>query len=772
MKPARHAFVLALLASALAIGLPAAAAPTVGGCAVLPADNFWNTPVDTLPVHPKSADWVGTIGTTAKLHADWGNVLADNYGIPFTTVTGAQPLVPIMGDPAEDYSDESDPGPYPIPPDAPIEGGPLSTGDRHVLVVETTNCILYELYNARPVNGGASWTASSFAKWPLGSNALRPAGWTSADAAGLPIFPGLVRWEEVAAGEIAHAIRFTAVNTLGRDPATGQITYLWPARHNSGSRTNLAYPPMGARFRLKASFDISGFSPETQVILRAFKKYGLVLADGGSNWFFQGVSSENWPDAIFSELGSIAGGNFEAVDTLVMQVHPDSAQSVLPSFTLTVTKAGAGSGIVTSAPAGINCGATCASPFTVGATVTLSAAADPGSVFAGWSGGGCSGTGSCVVTMSAATAVAAAFAPKAGGLALTATPTALDFGGQSMGTTSPAFQVTLANTGTGAVTVNAVATTDAQFVVSHGCGALAEGASCLASVAFQPAVLPGALLSEAPAVGSLTVTSNAATSPNSVPLAGTAEKSLVSHYYRSVLRRAPDAGGKAYWTGEAARAQALGLSVNEAWFAMAATFFTSAEYLAFARNDSGFVTDLYNTFFNRAPDAPGLAYWTGQLASGLPREVALSAFLFSAEFVSFSQAIFGAAAVRAEVDTVTDFYRGLLARLPDDGGFAFWLARFRAAQCLGSAAVTAEVESISSLFAGSAEYANRGRTNAQFVGDLYNAFLRRGGDLAGVQFWINELSTGARTRENVRQAFVASPEFQARVASVIAQGCL
>jgi len=301
------------------------------------------------------------------------------------------------------------------------------------------------------------------------------------------------------------------------------------------------------------------------------------------------------------------------------------------------------------------------------------------------------------------------------------------------------------------------------FTVAHDCSTLAAGASCTASVTFTPAA-QGALN------GTLTV--QASTGTLTVPLAGTGERSLVTHYYRAILRRAPDAGGASYWAAEAARVQALGLSPNEAWFAMAGSFFSSAEYLAFGRDDSGFVTDLYNTFFNRPPDGAGLAYWTGQLASGLPREVALSAFLFSAEFVSFSQAIFGVTAVRAEVDTVTDFYRGLLSRLPDDAGFAFWLARFRAAQCLGGNAVNAEVESISSLFAGSAEYANRGRTNAQYVGDLYNAFLRRGGDLAGVLFWINELSTGARTRENVRQAFVASPEFQARVAAIVNAGCL
>jgi hypothetical protein len=257
-----------------------------------------------------------------------------------------------------------------------------------------------------------------------------------------------------------------------------------------------------------------------------------------------------------------------------------------------------------------------------------------------------------------------------------------------------------------------------------------------------------------------------------VTLSGTGEKSLVTHYYRSILRRAPDAGGKVFWDGEAARMQSLGVNVNETWYSMAGSFYTSAEYLAFGRDNTGFITDLYNTFFNRPPDAGGLAFWVGQLNQGLPREVALVSYMFSTEFVNFTQAIFGTSTARKEIDTIVDFYRGLLARLPDDGGFNFWVGQFRAAQCLGASAVTAQAEAISSAYALSGEYAARGRNNAQYVGDLYNAFLRRGGDLAGVQFWISQLATGAQTREQVRQQFVASPEFSGRVAAVIAQGCL
>ncbi len=348
---------------------------------------------------------------------------------------------------------------------------------------------------------------------------------------------------------------------------------------------------------------------------------------------------------------------------------------------------------------------------------------------------------------------------------VTPSPLTLDFGGQSMNTTAPAQTITLTNTGGSSLTVTSV-TVSTYFAVSHDCSALAVSAFCTATITFTPT-----------AAGALNGTLTVATSAGNFTanLAGTGEMSLVTHYYRSILRRAPDAGGKAFWEGEAVRMQAIGANVNETWYSMAGAFYTSAEYLAFARDDTGFVTDLYNTFFNRAPDAGGLSFWTGQLAAGMPREVALASFIFSTEFVNFTQAIFGVTSVRAEIDTVVDFYRGLLARLPDDGGFAFWVGRFRTAQCQGvnaAAAVTAQAEAISSLFALSPEYTARARNNAGYVGDLYNAFLRRGGDLPGVQFWINQIATGARSREQVRQQFVASPEFQARVAAIIAQGCL
>jgi DNA-binding beta-propeller fold protein YncE len=347
----------------------------------------------------------------------------------------------------------------------------------------------------------------------------------------------------------------------------------------------------------------------------------------------------------------------------------------------------------------------------------------------------------------------------------------LAFGGQSMGTTSPPQAVTVTNIGSGTLAISDVAAS-AQFAQTHNCASLTEGATCTIQVTFNPAAAAGPVNSTVAVAGTLTVTSNGTGSPNSLSLAGTAEKSLVTHYYRSILGRAPDGGGKAFWSNEAARVSGLGANVNETWYAMAAFFFRSGEYTAFNRDNTGFVTDLYRTFFNRAPDGGGLSFWVGQINSGMPREVVLVSFMFSNEFRLFTQAIFGNTAARAEVDMVMDFYRGLLARLPDTTGFNSWVQQFRTAQCAGSAAVTTKVNEISSAFANGAEYTNRNRSNAQYVGDLYNAFMRRGGDAAGVQHWINQLDTGAMSRNQLRQTFMNTAEFKARINAVIAQGCL
>ncbi len=342
-------------------------------------------------------------------------------------------------------------------------------------------------------------------------------------------------------------------------------------------------------------------------------------------------------------------------------------------------------------------------------------------------------------------------------------PESVSFGGQSMRTTSPAQTVRLVNETPAAITLGSVvASPGAVFAATHACTTIAPLSSCEMAVTFTPGrqgAVPGTLWIPNSA-GELHVT-----------LWGIGERSLVTHYYHAILDRAPDVPGKDYWEGEAARLSSLGIDINETWFVMAGSFFNSAEYTTADKSDTQFVTDLYNTFFNRAPDTRGLDHWTGQIQSGLPREIVLFSFMFSSEFRAFTQGIFGNTAARPEVDMVTDFYRGLLARLPDNAGFDFWLGQLRAAQCRGTGAVNLIVDQISRGFATSPEYDARGRSNAQYVADLYNAFLRRGGDLAGARFWIEELAAGRQTREQLRAAFLSSPEFQARVSAVIAQGC-
>ena len=306
-------------------GTATAQAPTIGACSVLPADNIWNTRIDQLFVHPSSSTWVTTIGASSPLHPDFGAGLyaGGPIGIPFITVPGTQTKYPV----SFTYADESDPGPYAIPLNAPIEGGSSSSGDRHAISIDVNNCILYELYAAYPQS--ASWNAGSGAIFNLTSNNLRPATWTSADAAGLPIFPGLLRFDEVAAGEIRHAIRFTVPQS--------QKAFLWPARHYASSLTGTQYPPMGARFRLKASFDISTFSPANQVILTALKRYGMFLADNGSSWFISGAPDDRWNNDDLHKLTAILGSNFEAVDESGLMVDPNTGQAKQTSVFVTVS---------------------------------------------------------------------------------------------------------------------------------------------------------------------------------------------------------------------------------------------------------------------------------------------------------------------------------------------------------------------------------------------------------------------------------------------------
>ncbi len=301
--------------------------PTIGNCSIFPADNIWNTPVDTLPLDPNSAAYINTIGPNAIVHADFGSGLWDGgpIGIPLIEVAGSQPKVTIRFNP-DGYADESDPGPYPVPTAAPIEGGADSDGDRHVLVLEKENCVLYELYRAFPQADG-SWLVDSSARYDLNSHALRPDTWTSADAAGLPILPGLVRYDEVDSGEIRHAIRFTVPQT--------RRAYVWPARHFASSHTGENYPPMGQRFRLRADYDISGFSAPTQVILRALKTYGMILADNGSAWYISGAPDERWDNDMLHELDVVTGSDFEAVDVSSLQIDPNSGQAVTASVEFT-----------------------------------------------------------------------------------------------------------------------------------------------------------------------------------------------------------------------------------------------------------------------------------------------------------------------------------------------------------------------------------------------------------------------------------------------------
>ena len=278
--------------------------PQAPRCPVFPADNAWNRRVDDLPLHPRSDEIVQSIGLNEGLHPDFGSGTWNGgpIGIPFITVPRDQERVEV----SFRYAGESDPGPYPIPPDAPIEGGPDSDGDRHVIVVDRGRCKLYELFAAYPRDGGSRWRAGSGAVWDLTSNKLRPRGWTSADAAGLPILPGLVRFGEVRSGEIDHALRFT-VSPTRRD-------YVYPARHFASDLTGRNLPAMGQRLRLKESFDISGFPRQVRVILRALKRYGMMVADNGSDWYISGAPSSRWNNDVLHELHKVEGRHFEVVD--------------------------------------------------------------------------------------------------------------------------------------------------------------------------------------------------------------------------------------------------------------------------------------------------------------------------------------------------------------------------------------------------------------------------------------------------------------------------
>jgi hypothetical protein len=284
--------------------------PSAPRCTVFPASNAWNQRVDALPVAADSARLIASIGLSTGLHPDFGSGLYNGgpIGIPFDVVSKKTPRSRV----AFDYADESDKGPYPIPKTVHIEGGRTSDGDRHALLLDRDACRLYELYALYPKTGGG-WRAGSGAIWSLRSNAVRPAGWTSADAAGLPIFPGLARYDEVARGTIDHALRFTAART--------RRAYVYPARHYASSSDDPSLPPMGARVRLKAGVDISGYPRQARIVLQALKTYGMILADNGSNWYISGAPDPHWSNDALHALGGITGSDFEVVDTSSLP-HP------------------------------------------------------------------------------------------------------------------------------------------------------------------------------------------------------------------------------------------------------------------------------------------------------------------------------------------------------------------------------------------------------------------------------------------------------------------
>ena len=298
----------ALIAAAgLLAASPAAARPLPGApkCPIFPRTSHWNLRADALPLHPRSDAIVAAVGADHRAHADFGSGRYQGapIGIPFKVVRGGRRRVPV----SFEYADESDRGRYPIPPTVPIEGGRGSDGDRHVLVVDRARCRLYELFAAYPRDGGRSWRAGSGAIWNLRSNRLRPRGWTSADAAGLPILPGLARYDEVRRGRIAHALRITVPRT--------RRAFIYPARHFASSLTDPSLPAMGQRVRLRRSFSLSGFPRQSRVVLRALKEYGALVADNGSAWFVSGAPSRGWDNDDLHSLGRVRGSDFDVVDS-------------------------------------------------------------------------------------------------------------------------------------------------------------------------------------------------------------------------------------------------------------------------------------------------------------------------------------------------------------------------------------------------------------------------------------------------------------------------
>lgn len=639
----------------------------------------------------------------------------------------------------------------------------------------------------------------------------------------------------------------------------------------------------------------------------------------GSSYSHLAESFNNTPNALMT-FSLAAGESIHDPGPVTMGMFKDLGWALNAgdtSYTLTVKKSGTGSGTVTSSPAGINCGSTCAANFASGTSVTLTAAAQAGSTFAGWSGGNCSGTAAtCTVIVSAATGVTATFSLPAsctyginpssqsvGAGASTGTFTVTASGsGCAWSATSGASWITTSSSGTGSGTVTytvaanpttsarsgtvlaggevftvtqaAGATSTASALVngdfesgssgwtqSSGAGAIISSGSAeahagsgyawlggynnaldsLHQVVTIPATARSAVVrfwyriatqeALATAFDNLSLTIRDPTTGNTLatlaqlsnanatsgwvqspsfdvsafkgrtirlqftattdaslitnflvddvtlvaandPAFDANVRTVVSGFYQTILGRTADSGGLDFWANEAARLVELGADVREVFFAMSISFFASSEYVGRNATDTQYVTDLYRTFFKREPDAAGLAFWLGELAAVGSRSALLNSFLFSAEFASQMTALFGATSVRPEVTMAIDLFRGTFGRLPDSDGFRYWLGRIRTAQCQGAAAVATEVNSIAGQFFNSGEYLARARANREFVGDVYNAYLRRGpgGDAAGFSYWAGQVPTLGR--DGVRAQFVPSAEFQARVSAVVAAGCL
>jgi hypothetical protein len=743
--------------------------PAIGKCPVLPADNIWNTPVVTLPVAANSSTYINTIGATASMHADFGSGLyADGpIGIPFITVPGTQTKYPATFL----YASESDPGPYAIPLDAPIEGGSQSTGDRHTTAVDIDNCILYELGNA--YSQTSSWQAGAGAIFSLLSNALRPDTWTSTDAAGLPILPGLVRYDEIAAGEIRHAIRFTVPQT--------QRAYVWPARHYASSLTDPKYPPMGLRVRLQASFDISGFSAANQVILRALKKYGMMLADNGSAWYISGAPDSRWDNSDLHNLGGITGSAFEVVDVSSLMVDPNSGQarqsgptvaSVIPgsgggspqTFALTVAD-GAGAANISLASFLVNSSLSAANGCQIEfnrALNTFRLMNDAGSA---WLGPITVGTVTSLANSQCTVSAAAASTSTSGTNLTVYIPLsfALTFSG-AKSTFGDAVDNANANSGwvtTGSWTVpgsscsiTLVAPTSVPVGSAGGSGltiAVSANSGCIWTAVSNATWIH--LVSGANGSGSGAITYNV--DPNTSPLyqtgtiglagqtitltqpppVATNTEAFVRQLYLDILSRTADPSGLSTWvnwinTGVYTRAR------------VASQFFQSQEFYG----TGNYITLLYLSIMLRDPDYGGWTGWFNLLRNGYTQTDILNAFLASPEFQSRYGSLDNTA-------FVTLLYNNMLNRAPDQAGLTQWVA------WLNNGTYTRA--QVANFFITSQEFQLR-EGNRVYANMLYIGFLRRAGDPNGLNGWTNWLTNGTYTLDQEVGSFIASPEYLAR----------